>query len=270
MTTQSSLFHEIQGYQYVDEGPHTDLPPVICLHGMLGKVSNWKATIPFLARHGYRVLVPLLPVTGLPMHASNVPGLVEYVRGFLDTLGLERIILAGNSLGGQLAMFYTLHHPDRVTALMLSGSSGIYEVETGTVTLRRKDRDFIRARAAITFYDPAQVTDDLVEEAYAIVNDRSAALRLIRLARSAQSETVTDQLADITAPTLLVWGHNDRITPPDVAEVFLDHLPNAELHFIDRCGHAPMMERPAAFNKLLLAFLRKTVDHPALLSTNGT
>lgn len=262
--------HEIDGYQYIDEGPHTDLPPVVCLHGMLGEVSNWKDTVPFLARHAYRVLVPLLPVYGLPMKESNVPGLVAHVRGFLDTMGLEHVILAGNSLGGQLAMFYMLNHPDRVVALVLSGSSGIYEVETGTATLRRKDRDFIRERAAITFYDPVHVTDELVDEAYSIVNDRGVALRLIRLARSAQAETVTDQLADITVPTLLVWGRNDRITPPDVAEAFLEHLPNAELHFIDRCGHAPMMERPAAFNKILLAFLRKTIGSAVLTPTNGT
>jgi pimeloyl-ACP methyl ester carboxylesterase len=192
---------------------------------MLGAVSNWKATIPFLASRQYRVIVPLLPVYGLPMKESNVGGLVAYVRGFLDVLGLERVVLAGNSLGGQIALFYTLDHPDRVAVLVLSGSSGIYEVEPGTSTLRRKDRDYIRERAAVTFYDPVHVTDALVDEAFEIVNDRGIALRLIRLARSAQSDTVTDQLTDIVAPCLLIWGRDDRITPPDVAEAFQKNFP---------------------------------------------
>jgi 2-hydroxy-6-oxonona-2,4-dienedioate hydrolase len=261
---------EAYGYQYLDEGPATDLPPVVLLYGLLGDVTNWTATVGTLTARGYRVLVPVLPVYDLPPNQSNLHGLVEHVRGFVETLRLAPIALAGNSLGGQLALLYTLGYPERVAALILTGSSGIFEVETGTTTIRRRDRNFIRERAALSFFDPVHVTDNLVEKSYTLFNDRNRALRILQLARSSQAETVTDQLAHIATPTLLVWGRNDRITPPDVAEAFLRHLPCAELYFIDRCGHAPMIERPEAFNRLALAFLHKTIGLSTLTSTGIT
>lgn len=259
---------EKAGYRYLDEGPPSELAPVVLLHGMLGDVENWTDTVRALAAHRYRVLVPLLPVYTLPMPESNVDGLVSFLDGFLDALGLPPVVLVGNSLGGQVALVEALRHPARVCALVLSGSSGIYEVETGTETLRRRDRDFIRQRAALTFYDPAHVTDALVEDAYALVNDRAAALRLIRMARSAQAETVTEQLARIDVPTLLIWGREDRITPPGVAEQFRDGIPHAELHYVEECGHAPMIEHPDVFNRLMLTFLRKTIGAPRLESSS--
>ena len=262
--------HEANGYRYLDEGPATDLPPVVLLHGLLGEVANWAATVGALAGQGYRVLVPVLPIYDLPAKQSNLDGLVAYVRGFVTALGLRRVALGGNSLGGHIALLYALRHPERVAGLILSGASGIYEVETGTTTFRRRDRNFIRERAALTFYDPVHVTDELVEKSYDLANDRARALQLLRLARSLQSETIADQLSQIDVPTLLIWGRHDRITPPDVAEVFLRRLPRAELHFIDRCGHAPMIERPEAFNRLALAFLHKTIGAPTLASSNGT
>jgi len=93
-----------------------------------------------------------------------------------------------------------------------------------------------------------------------IVNDRPRALRLIKIARSADEETVTEQLETLPMPTLLIWGHDDVITPPNVAEEFRDRMPNAHLHFIDECGHAPMIEHPDRFNQLTLRFLDKLVQ----------
>lgn len=259
--------HEANTYRYIDEGPATPLPTIVLLHGMLGNLDNWSDTIGALSNEGYRVMVPLLPVYDLPMKQTHVPGLVEYVHGFIDELELDNIVLIGNSLGGHIALLYALEQPTRVVAMILSGSSGIYEVEMGSTVLRRRDPEFIRERAALTFYDPDHVTDELVEEMRLIVNDRMRALKLIRMARSAQSETVTDQLDEIDIPTLLIWGSNDNITPPDVAEKFRSRLPQATLHFIDQCGHAPMIEHPEDFNALTLAFLRKTIGAPALAPT---
>lgn len=249
-------------YRYVEEGPATALPPVVLLHGMLGDVGNWTDTARALGRQGYRVLVPLLPVYDLPLKETSVPGLVAYVRGFAEALGLGRIVLAGNSLGGQVATLYTLAYPADVAALVLSGSSGIYEVEMGTSTPRRQDRNYIRERAALTFYDPVHATDALVEEMHELVNDRARVTRLIKMARSTKAESIADRLSDVRVPVLLVWGRNDLITPPDVAEAFRARLPHAVLHFIDRCGHAPMIEHPAVFNRHLLDFLAATFGPP--------
>ena len=261
--------HTRHDYQYVDEGPKTDLPPVVLLHGMLGDVDNWISTIDALAENGYRVIVPLLPVYDLPLNKTSVPGLVSYVHGFLEAMEVGRCVLIGNSLGGHIALLYALQYPATLEALILTGSSGIYEMEMGSSTMRRRDRDFIRERAALTFYDPIHVTDTLVDEMFEVVNDRSRALRLIKMARSAQSETVTDQLASIQTPTLLVWGEDDSITPPDVAMEFKNRLPHATLVFIKECGHAPMLERPEDFNAHTLAFLKKQFSQPRLQSTTN-
>jgi 2-hydroxy-6-oxonona-2,4-dienedioate hydrolase len=257
------VLQEAHGFEYIAEGPETNRPDVVLLHGMLGDLSNWYTTIACLAEHGFRVYAPVLPVYNLPMLQTNVDGLVAYVSDFIDTLDLRPTVLVGNSLGGHVALLLALARPEDVAALVLAGASGIYEVDMGTSTLRRRDREFIRERAARTFYDPAHATDKLVDEMLALVNNRKRALRLLKMARSAQSETVTENLSRIDAPTLLIWGANDEITPPDVAHEFQSRLGNAELEFIDRCGHAPMIEHPGNFNDITLSFLQRTVDHPA-------
>lgn len=250
---------ERAGFRYIDEGRASDLPPIVLLHGMLGDLSNWNATIGDLAAHQYRVLVPVLPVYALPLKETSVQGLVRFVDDFLNELGVTTSTLVGNSLGGQVALLYTLEFRERVSALVLSGSSGLYEVEMGSGTPRRRDREFIRERAAFTFYEERHVTDELVDEMFEIVSDRARVSRLIKMARSTKQETVAARLSEITAPTLLIWGRNDRITPPAVAEEFRERIPDVELHYIQQCGHAPMIEHPKQFNQLMLAFLRERV-----------
>lgn len=254
-------------FKYLDEGTRGDTPPVVLLHGMLGDLSNWIETIDSLADHHYRVLVPVLPVYDLPTKHTSVYGLVDYVHRFLSELDIHDAVLVGNSLGGHVALVYALQYPEAVRALILSGASGIYEVNIGTSTPQRRNRAFIRDRTALTFYDPVHATDELVDEMFELVNDRSRVIRLIKMARSAKSVTVTDELAQITHPTMLVWGRDDQITPPEVGEEFQDRMPNAELHFIDQCGHAPMIEHPDAFNELTLDFLGRTVGEPSLASS---
>lgn len=254
---------QLDGFEYVDEGPTSDLPPVVLLHGLLGDLSNWNDTLGALSENGYRVVAPVLPVYEMSLKKSSVPGLVSYVHTFLSQLGIEQATLVGNSLGGHIALLYALRYPDAVAALVLAGASGIYEVNVGTSTPRRQDKEFIRERTELTFYDPVHATDELVDEMFDLVNDRSRVLRLIRIARSAEKEIVTEKLSGIDSPTLLVWGRDDEITPPDVAEEFYKRLPRARLHFIERCGHAPMIERPEQFNTITLRFLRKTLGTPA-------
>lgn len=259
MQTPMFDIHEERGFRYIDEGPRSELPPVVLLHGMLGDLGNWTETIGDLAEHQYRVLVPVLPVYGLPIKETSVYGLVKFVDEFLQTLDIASAMLVGNSLGGQVALLYALEHPDRVAALVLSGSSGLYEVEMGTGTPRRRDREFIRERAAVTFFERKHVTEELVDDMFEIVSDRTRVVRLIKMARSTKNETVAPRLAEIAVPTLLIWGKNDQITPPSVAEEFRERIPDAELHFLDRCGHAPMIEHPAEFNRIMLDFLRERV-----------
>jgi pimeloyl-ACP methyl ester carboxylesterase len=262
--------HETGDFQYNDEGPSdSPLPPVVLLHGMLGDLSNWVDAVRSLSDSGYRVLAPIIPVYGFPLSETGVPRLTEHVHGFIETMGLESTILVGNSLGGHIALLYALSHRDHVDALVLSGSSGIYETTMGTTFFKRQDREFIKERTEMTFYDPAHATEELVDEMFDIVNDRPRALRLLKIARSADEETVTERLSQLDMDTLLIWGQDDIITPPDVAEEFRDRMPNARLHFIDKCGHAPMIEQPETFNELTLDFLSEFAEetHVAPSST---
>jgi pimeloyl-ACP methyl ester carboxylesterase len=127
---------------------------------------------------------------------------------------------------------------------------------------RRGDYGYVEERVAYTFYDPKIATKDLVDEVFGITNSNAKCLRIITIARSAQRHNLAKDLHRIQVPTLLIWGLNDTITPPMVAHEFYRLLPNPELHFLDHCGHAPMMERPQAFNRLLRRFLAHSAQQP--------
>lgn len=245
--------------EWADEGRGGSAATVLLLHGMIGGPGNWDGTAAALAAAGHRVLVPRLPVFERGAGDATVVALAHWVAAFLDTLGVRRVVVVGNSLGGHIATLLCLEHPDRVEGLVLLGSSGIDELDMGATAIRRKDRAFLRERAELTFHDPDHVTERLLDEIVDVINDRAKALSILGLARSVKRETVVDRLREIAVPTLVVWGREDRVTPPAVAEAFAEGIPGARLEWIDRCGHAPMMEHPEAFQRLLTAFLRPFV-----------
>jgi pimeloyl-ACP methyl ester carboxylesterase len=116
---------------------------------------------------------------------------------------------------------------------------------------------------AKTFYDPSHVTEELLDDVIDIINDRDKAVRLIRFARSVEKRSIRDDLGSIQAPTLLVWGKQDEITPPDVARMFHEGISGSELHFVDKCGHVPMQEQPDVFNRLMIEFLDRIAHTPS-------
>jgi pimeloyl-ACP methyl ester carboxylesterase len=132
----------------------------------------------------------------------------------------------------------------------------------GTTFPRREDKNYIRKKIQATFYDPLTASDAMIEEVFAAVNDRSKVIRAISMAKSALRHNLADKLGQINIPTLLIWGKQDAITPPFVGEKFKELLPQASLVFIDKCGHAPMLEKPVEFNKYLTDFLDHLVLSP--------
>lgn len=242
---------------YVASGP-PDGPVVLLLHGMLGETDNWDDTLPVLSRAGYRAVAPVLPVYTAPLSETSVVGLAGRVTALMDALAVP-VVLVGNSLGGHVAALAARDRPHRVPALVLSGSSGMGEVGLGTSVVRRRDRAFIADRTAFTFHDPVHATDTLVDRMMDVVADRERVTRLVRMARSTTHTPLAPVLPRLPMPTLLIWGREDRVTPPEIAEAFAARLPDARIDWIDHCGHAPMIERPAAFNAALLAFLAEIV-----------
>ena len=254
--------HHHAGFDYVDEGRG---PVLLLLHGLFGALSNWQEVITAFAPD-YRVIIPLLPICDLPLTQAGVPGLVAYVEGFVKAIGLTApAALLGNSLGGHVALVYTLKNPARVSRLVLTGSSGLFEDSMGGSFPKRGNYAYVQERVGYTFYDPKIATQELVDEVFEVTNSNAKCLRIISIARSAQRHNIGKDLPNIAVPVLLVWGLNDTITPPSVAHDFARLLPRATLRFLDHCGHAPMMERPAAFNAYLREFLQATEAEDAAI-----
>ncbi len=234
-------------FEYVEVG---NGPALILLHGLFGALSNFKDVIDRF-KDRYTVLVPLMPLFKLPIPDTNVQSLYLYVDGFIKHKNLSNIILLGNSLGGHVALIYASKNQENLKGLVLTGSSGLYENSLGGSYPRKDDKEFIRGRVAYTFFDPKHATDELVDEVFGILNDREKAIRIIALAKSAIRHNMKEELPKIKTPTLLIWGKNDTITPPEVGNEFSELIPNSTLHWIDKCGHAPMMEHPEEFNSIL-------------------
>jgi len=240
-------------FRFVEEGSGE---PLVLLHGLFGALSNFKDLVDYFKQTN-RVIIPLLPLYDLTLLETSISGLAKFVTKFVEHQGLRDVHLLGNSLGGHVGLVYALKHPERVRSIILTGSSGLFENGMGETYPKRGDREYIRKKTEMTFYDPKVATKELVDEVYEIVNNRIKAIKIITLARSAIKHNLGDELKDIKVPTCLIWGKNDTITPPMVAEEFKILIPNSELHYIDKCGHAPMMEVPEEFNKILSTFLAK-------------
>jgi pimeloyl-ACP methyl ester carboxylesterase len=240
-------------FKFIEEG---EGEPLVLLHGLFGALSNFKDLIEHFRLH-YKVIVPLLPLFELDILHTSVGGLAKHVNKFLEARELQNVHLLGNSLGGHVALVHTLKHPERIKSLTLTGSSGLFENGMGDTYPKRGDYEYIRKKTELTFHNPAMATKELVDEVFEITRNRLKVIKIIALAKSAIRNNLGEELATIKQPTLLVWGNNDTITPPFVAREFNKLIPNSELHFIDQCGHAPMMERPHEFNVVLDNFLKK-------------
>ncbi len=247
------VLKEGHGFSYIEEGEGETL---VLLHGLMGGLSNWEVVIDEF-RKNYRVILPMLPVYELPVLTTGVKTLAKFLHKFIKYKKLDDVVLLGNSLGGHVGLIYVLAHPEKVKALVLTGSSGLYENAFGGSFPRRESYDFVKEKVEYTFYDPAVATPELIAEVYKTVNDRHSVIRLLAMAKSAIRHNMKKDLHKIKMPVSLIWGKNDKITPPEVAEEFHELLPDSELHWIDKCGHAAMMEHPQEFTRLLKGFFEK-------------
>ncbi|MDQ8054243.1 MAG: alpha/beta fold hydrolase [Pedobacter sp.] len=244
---------EEDGFKYIEAGAGETL---VLLHGLMGELSNWEPTIDHF-KANYHVIVPILPIYDLPILTLGVKSLSKYVHRFLKFKKLNQVVLVGNSLGGHVGLVFTTAHQEFVKALVLTGSSGLYENAFGGSFPRRESYDYVREKVEFTFYDPKTATKELVDEVFKTINDRSRVIRILALAKSAIRHNMAKELGRITIPVSLIWGRQDKITPPEVAVEFHELLPNSELNWVDECGHAPMMERPEVFNVFLDKFLNR-------------
>jgi 2-hydroxy-6-oxonona-2,4-dienedioate hydrolase len=249
---------EESGFKYIESGKQGG-ETLLLLHGLFGALSNFESIFKRFSDK-YNVVIPILPIYEMPIFEVSVMGLVDFVTKFVAFKEFDKVHLLGNSLGGHIALLYALAHPDQVASITLTGSSGLFESAFGNAFPKRGDYEYIKKKTGDTFYDPAVATKELVDEVFSIVNDRAKGIRVVATAKSAVRHNLADKLHKIKAPTLLVWGQQDAVTPPFVAEKFHEMIEDSRLYFLDKCGHAPMMEKPEEFNTILENFLKEVVE----------
>lgn len=241
-------------FSYSEVGEGT---PMIILHGLMGGLSNFNGVTNYFSQRNYKILLPELPVYTMSLLKTNVKSLAKYVEQFIEFKELDQVILLGNSLGGHIGLLHTKLYADKVKALVITGSSGLYESAMGDGYPKRGDYEFIKKKSEDVFYDPKVATKEIVDEVYATVNNRHKLIKTLAIAKSAIRHNMAKDLPNMHTPTCIIWGKEDNVTPPNVAEDFHKLLPDSDLFWIEKCGHAPMMEHPDEFNTLLDAWLQK-------------
>lgn len=239
-------------FQFISEG---EGQPIVLLQGLMGGLSNFTKLISFFSTKGYKVYFPELPIYDLPVLNTNLTSLAKFVAKFIEEEVGEPATVVGNSMGGHVGLILTLSRPELVKHLVLTGSSGLYERSFGDSFPRKSDKEYMKRKAQEVFYDPEVATDELVDEVFSIVNDRGKGIKTVMLARSAIKHNMENELHKIQVPTCIIWGKQDNVTPPEVA-VEMDRLiPDSDLFWMDKCGHAAMMEKPDEFNEILYKWL---------------
>jgi 2-hydroxy-6-oxonona-2,4-dienedioate hydrolase len=241
-------------YTYLEKGSGQ---PIVILHGLMGGLSNFSGVTDYFPENGYRVIIPELPIYDLPLKKTTVKAFAEYLHGFLEFKKLKDVILLGNSLGGHISLVFSKTYPELVKGLVLTGSSGLYENSMGESYPKRGNYEYIKNKSEEVFFDPAVATKEIVDEVFETVNDRNKLIKTLAIAKSAIRHNMSKDLPSMHTPTCLIWGKNDVVTPPDVADEFNNLLPDANLFWLDKCGHAPMMEHPVAFNQILHSWLKE-------------
>ena len=242
------------GFNYLEIG---EGQPIIILHGLMGGLSNFQGVIDYFPLKGYKVIIPELPIYDLPLKKTTVKQFAEFLLSFLEFKGLKDVVLLGNSLGGHIGLVFTKNYADYVKGLVLTGSSGLYENSMGETYPKRGNYDYIKQKSEEVFYDPKVATKEIVDEVFETVNDRNKLIKTLAIAKSAIRHNMAQDLPNMPTNTCLIWGKNDEVTPPKVADEFHELLPKSSLYWIDKCGHAPMMEHPEEFNRILESWLTK-------------
>jgi 2-hydroxy-6-oxonona-2,4-dienedioate hydrolase len=230
----------------------------VLLPGLFAGGWLWDVTWRRLVKLGVDVIRPLDPLAALAETAGDPAALRSALARLVCVeLRLERTLLCGNSMGALLALDFARYHPERVAALVLSGAPGLEEGDVGLGAPRTVTREYVDALAERLFHDRRRVTPAMIERTYALLSERRHVVTALRALKAARAYDARAALARVTCPVLMVWGAEDRATPPHAWERAARELPRCEFSTLPDCGHSPMLERPDAFTDLLLAFLRR-------------
>jgi pimeloyl-ACP methyl ester carboxylesterase len=230
--------------------------PVIFLHGLVGLNEHWEGIVERTKEHAKCVRFEL-PLLDLEDEDCSIDGATELAERFLKSLG-ERAVLVGNSFGGHIALKLAIGRPDLVRGLVLAGSSGLIEKSMVSDVQIRPSREWLERKIGELFHDKSKMNPGDVDRAFATLNHRQQARAMVKLSKSARRNHLGDYIRNIKCPTLILWGRQDIVTPPEACEQFAKGIPNNRVVWLEECGHAPMLERPADFSVALIEFLRET------------
>ena len=226
---------------------------MLLLHGLFGKVSMWKRTIESLKKN-FRVVVPRLPLFDVPVEHADIRKLSTRLHEFIEWHGLSDVYLVGHGMGGQLALMYASEHPGNVNRIVVSGSDLFPNEELHVLRSVEHDEYEVGERVRSAFYNSYLAGPALVNDIYRTIEDESARANIEQLIRSSANAPVESMLNKLEHRVMLLWGLEDKITPPAITFHFHDFLKNSEIRFIEKCGHLPMVEEPERFARHLVSF----------------
>jgi pimeloyl-ACP methyl ester carboxylesterase len=237
---------------------------VTCVPGLFAGGWIWDNTWSRLRSEGLSALRLRDPLAAFGPARDPVAHSRRVLETLLDGLGVTGSIICGNSLGALLALDLARLRPRDVRAIVLSGAPGLDDgVNLGIGTPRAATREFVSRLVDVLFCDRSGVTEDMIERTRAVFTDKGRLRNVVRALRAARRYPARDALAAIACPVLMIWGANDVVTPPAEWARCAAGMSNGEFHVIPDCGHVPMLERPAEFNRLLLDFVRRVFAEPA-------
>lgn len=248
---------------------------IILLHGLGSCIETWKYTIGALAlRHRvYAVDIVGAGRSDKPLIAYSLFEQAEFIKAFIDALSIKGASLIGNSMGGGVALKFALLFPKQVEKLVLVNALGLGKEIALTLRLAslpfvsqiRPSRSSTDVVLKQSVYDRSVITDDWVELFYQM-SQLPGAQQALQMqiktninfwgVRSEVYRSIVEQLTTINAPTLIVWGQQDRVLPVAHAQIAAERIPNVRLHVLDCCRHWPQVGRPEEFNTLTLEFLQ--------------
>ncbi len=243
--------------------------PVVFLHGSgpgASGYSNFKGNYPAFAEAGFRAIVPDLPGFGLSSKPEDAAYVLDFfvaaIHGLIARLGIEDCTLLGNSLGGAIAIKYTLDHPERVRNLILMAPGGLEDLPVylamegiqrmiEVFTAGPMDAAAMKRLLSLQLFDSSLVTDDLVAERVAVcATQPRTVLTTMRV------PNMSERLGEIRCPVLGFWGINDRFNPSSGAAKIVERCAQARMVMLNRCGHWVMVEHRDFFNRACIDFLR--------------
>lgn|SRR5690606_14648604 len=231
---------------------------VILIHGLFRSLSNWDLVKSELSSL-YNIYTPELPIYKQNTSISPLRELVDFLKNYITIHQIKDPILVGNSLGGHVALLYTLRYQYNVAGLVLTGSSGLYDSSINNQFTIINDYTYIKSKITEVFYRTEVVEEKLINNILTDIQDKKNLLSIISLTKDAKRQSLKDELHTIKIPIQLIWGMQDNITPISVAEEFYLSFPSVRLSLINECGHVPMMEQPVAFNNIVYEFINAKI-----------